>query len=53
MEALGKIFVGVVVGPGAILCRIWWEREDALAHTWWEREDARIHAWRAEREKRK
>jgi len=42
MEALGKIFVGVVVGPGAMLCRIWWEREDAL-----------VHAWRAEGEKRK
>ena len=41
-EVVGKIFVGVVAGPGAMLCTIWGEREDAL-----------VHAWRAEGEKKK
>lgn len=41
-EVLGKIFVGVVAGPGAMLCTIWGEREDAL-----------VHAWKAEGEKKK
>ena len=29
-----KIVTGVVVGPGAMLCTIWGEREDALVHAW-------------------
>jgi len=41
-EVLGKIFVGVVAGPGAMLCTLWGEREDAL-----------VHAWKAEGEKNK
>lgn len=33
-EALSKIFLGVVAGPGAMLYSIWGEREDALVHAW-------------------
>lgn len=33
-EALTKIFLGIVAGPGAMLCTIWAEREDALVHAW-------------------
>jgi hypothetical protein len=33
-EALGKILVGVVAGPGAMLCTLWGEREDALVHAY-------------------
>ena len=29
-EVVEKIAIGVVVGPGAILCTIWGERVDAL-----------------------
>ena len=32
-EALAKIFLGVVAGPGAMLCTIWMDREDTLVHT--------------------
>ena len=31
---LGKIFAGFMAGPGAMLCSIWREREDALVHAW-------------------
>ncbi len=31
-EALAKILLGVVAGPGAMLYTIWGEREDALVH---------------------
>ena len=31
---LGKISIGVVAGPGAMLCTIWGERVDALVHAW-------------------
>ena len=40
-EVVGKIVIGVVASPGATLCTIWGEREDAL-----------VHAWKAEGEKR-
>ena len=40
-EVVGKIVIGVVVGPGAILCTIWGERVGAL-----------LLAWKAERKKR-
>ena len=33
-EVVGKIVIGVVVGPGAILCTIWGERVDALVLSW-------------------
>jgi hypothetical protein len=33
-EALAKIFLGVVAGPGAMLCSMWGGREEALVHAW-------------------
>ena len=33
-EVVEKIVIGVVVGPGAMLCTMWGEREDALVHAW-------------------
>ena len=29
---VGKIVIGVVAGPGVMLCTIWGGREDALVH---------------------
>ena len=40
-KVVGQIVIGVVVGPGAILCTIWGERVDAL-----------VLAWKAEGKKR-
>ena len=31
---VGKIVIGVVAGPGAMLRTIWGEREDTLVHAW-------------------
>ena len=31
-EVVGKIAIGVLAGPGVMLCTIWGGREDALVH---------------------
>ena len=33
-EVVGKIVIGIVAGPGAILCTIWGERVDARVFVW-------------------
>ena len=47
-EALAKIVLGVVVGPGAMLYTIWGEREDALIHA-----SKAVHAPKAEGQEEK